>query len=51
MAGMWLTTLVIFGFLLIGIVFTILGLGAITDTHDAVKIDPLPDDDSTSSKE
>jgi hypothetical protein len=50
MAGMWLTTIVIFAFIVFGIVFIIQGLKSATNTHDAIKIDPLPEEDSTTSK-
>ncbi|WP_169891245.1 hypothetical protein [Litchfieldia alkalitelluris] len=42
MVGMWLTTLVMFGFLIFGVVFIIYVLRWGIEPHDAVKIDPLP---------
>ncbi|MFC4319919.1 hypothetical protein [Litchfieldia salsa] len=50
MVGMWLTTIVIFGFIILGIIFIIQGLKSSMNIHDAIKIDPLPEEDYTEKK-
>ncbi|MGG3797594.1 hypothetical protein [Metabacillus fastidiosus] len=43
MISLWLATMVIFGFLLITIIFIYYGLKSVLNSKDSHKIDPIPE--------
>lgn len=46
----WITTVVVFLFLVFGVFFIIFKLRTSLNIHDSVKIDPIPEDLQTSTK-